>query len=80
MKNKEDEPMQIEALIIDDVVDLNSLPSTGSIPCPYCGKASSVMYGTKGLASNRCEKCHRIVLWDYDNYTAYKASARKFAS
>lgn len=73
--------MKIEALVIDDVVDLNSLNSIGSIPCPYCHKAHAVMYGgAAGLVSSKCDTCHRIVLWDYDNNTAYKASARKFAS
>jgi hypothetical protein len=64
----------------DGVADLNLLTSTGSIKCPYCGKSRSDMYGTTGWASNKCDNCHRIVLWDYDRMLAYKAKARKFAS
>lgn len=67
-------------LIIDDVVDLNTLISTGSIKCPYCGKSRSDMFGTSGLASNQCRTCGRLVLWDFDHMTAYKAKARKYAS
>ncbi len=70
--------MIVEDFVIDDVVDLNSLKSTGSIKCPYCKKGRSVIYSATGMVSNPCGNCHRMVLWDYDNNTAYKASVRTF--
>lgn len=72
--------MNIEELIIEDIVDLNSLQSTGSIKCPYCSKGRSFLYSATGMMSNPCGNCHRMVLWDFDNRTAYKARVRKFAS
>lgn len=62
------------------VVDLNSLKSTGRINCPYCNKGKIFLYSAAGMVSSPCGTCHRIVLWDYDNLTAYKANIRKFAS
>jgi DNA-directed RNA polymerase subunit RPC12/RpoP len=66
-------------LIIDDVVDLNSLIPNGSIECPYCGKGKAYIYNATGMVSFPCSKCHRMVLWDYDNKDSYKAKVRKFA-
>ena len=72
--------MKIEDMIIEDVVDLNSLQATGSIKCPYCNKGRSFLYSATGMVSNPCGNCHRMVLWDFDNCTAYKARVRKFAA
>ncbi len=65
--------------VIDDVVDLNSLNSDGNIACPYCSKGRAYIYGATGMVSLPCGRCHQMVLWDYDNKTAYKAKVRKFA-
>lgn len=67
-------------LVIDDVVDLNSLVPTGVIKCPYCGRGKLYVYSASGMISNSCGNCNRMVLWDFDHYTAYKAKVRKFAS
>lgn len=64
----------------DYTVNLNDLESTGIIECPYCGKGKAYIYGATGMQSSGCSVCKRIVLWDFDNKTAYKASAKKFAS
>ena len=44
----------------------------------YKGKA--YIYGATGMQSSGCCICKRIVLWDFDHKTAYKASAKKFVS
>lgn len=62
----------------DYVVNLNDLESTGNIKCPYCGKGKTYIYGATGMQSSGCCICKRIVLWDFDHETAYKASAKKF--
>lgn len=64
----------------DFTVNLDDLESDGMIACPYCCKGKQYMYGTKGLSSHACDRCHRMVLWDFDNKTAYKAKVRRFAS
>lgn len=66
--------------MVEDIVNLNELDQKFSIPCPYCNKEKIYVYGATGMVSSRCGLCHRLVLWDYDNGTAYKAKARKFAS
>ena len=33
-----------------------------------------------GMISLPCDKCHRMVLWDFDHKVAYKATVRKFVS
>lgn len=71
--------MDYTQLIIDDVFDLNTLKSNGSITCPYCGKGRSYAYNTTGMQSSSCSKCNRMVLWDYDRMKSYKARVRKFA-
>ncbi len=70
--------MDTGKLVVDDVVDLNSLDSDGSISCPYCQKSSAFLYGASGMISHACSNCTRMVLWDFDNKTAYKARVRKF--
>lgn len=67
-------------IIIDDVVDLNSLTPSGAIDCPYCGKGKSYVYNATGMQSSTCCKCNRMVLWDFDHMKSYKARVRKFAS
>lgn len=62
-------------------VNLNDLNTTAIIKCPYCGKSKAYSYNNStGMFSSECGTCKRIVLWDFDNKTAYKASAKKFAS
>ncbi len=63
----------------DYIVNLNDLNSDGAIKCPYCDKGRAYMYGATGMVSLSCNKCNRMVLWDYDHKTAYKAKVRKFA-
>ena len=66
---------------MDFTVNLNELEITAILECPYCGKGKVYVYkGSKGANSSGCSKCRRIVLWDFDNYKAYKATAKKFAS
>ena len=43
--------MIVEDFVIDDVVDLNSLKSTGSIKCPYCKKGRSVIYSAPAVVA-----------------------------
>ena len=62
------------------IVDLNTLQSDGVIECPYCNKGKSYSYGAKGKQSIPCQVCHRMVLWDYDKMTGYRATAKRFAS
>ncbi|MFV0363079.1 MAG: hypothetical protein ACK5LL_08325 [Suipraeoptans sp.] len=64
----------------DYIVNLNDLESDGDIKCPYCSKGRAYTYGAKGMVSLSCGRCHQMVLWDYDNKTAYKAKVRKFVS
>lgn len=64
----------------DCIVNLNDLESDGSITCPYCAKGRAYTYGATGMVSFPCSRCNRMVLWDYDHKTAYKAKVRKFAS
>ena len=67
-------------LVIEDIVDLNSLEATDTIKCPYCGKGKIYVYSATGMVSNPCGVCGRIALWDFDHHTAYKANIRKFES
>jgi hypothetical protein len=62
------------------VIDLNEIPCTGQIECPYCSKGRMYMYNCKGRTSSNCPKCNRLVLWDFDNLKSYKAKARRFVS
>lgn len=62
------------------VIDLNTMPCTGKIECPYCNKGRMYMYNSKGQTSSNCPKCNRLVLWDFDNHKSYKAKARRYAS
>lgn len=64
----------------DYIVNLNDLDSTGIIECPYCGKGKTNIYGATGMQSSGCSVCKRIVLWDFDRKTAYKASTKGFVS
>lgn len=70
--------METGELIIDDVVDLNTLRTDGSIACPYCQKSKAFLYGASGMISHSCGNCNRMVLWDFDHKTAYKARVKKF--
>lgn len=64
---------------VDFTVNLNDLTTTGVIKCPYCGKGKAYIYNNAtGMLSSACSICKRIVLWDFDHITAYKASAKKF--
>lgn len=62
------------------MVDLNQMPCTGQIECPYCSKGRMYMYNSKGRTSSNCPVCKHLVLWDYDRGKAYKARPRKYAS
>ena len=65
----------------DSTVNLNDLEITAVIKCPYCGKSKIFSYfNASGMISSNCSVCTRMVLWDLDNMTAYKASVKKFAS
>ena len=70
--------MESGKLIIDDVVDLNTLNADGDISCPYCKKGKAFVYTASGMVSLKCGNCHRMVLWDFDHGTAYKANMRKY--
>lgn len=62
-------------------ININDLEVTDIIKCPYCGRSKTFSYfNATGMISNTCNVCGRIVLWDLDNGTAYKAEAKKFAS
>lgn len=62
------------------LIDLNSIESSGSLSCPYCGKGKLILYGKmQGKESSNCAKCGRLVLWDFDDMRAFKAKARKFS-
>lgn len=64
---------------MDYVFDLNTLETTGIIECPYCGRSKAYVYNNAtGKLSSACNIWGRIVLWDFDNKTAYKARAKKY--
>jgi len=65
---------------VDCLVNLNDLESSGIIKCPYCEKGREILYNASGMSSHNCDRCHRMVLWDYDSKVAYKAKVRKYAS
>lgn len=63
----------------DYIVNLNDLEKDGTIDCPYCSKGRAYSYSAKGMISPSCDKCHRMVLLDFEHRVAYKATVRKFA-
>ena len=63
----------------DYIVNLNDLEKDGTIDCPYWSKGRAYSYSAKGMISLSCDKCHRMVLWDFEHRVAYKATVRKFA-
>ena len=64
---------------MDFVFDLNTLKTTGIIACPYCGRSKAyVLNNATGKLSRVCNACGKIVLWDFDNKTAYKARAKRY--
>lgn len=64
----------------DFVIDLNELEYDGTIVCPYCNKGKQYLYGDFGKTSQNCDRCHRMVLWDFDTKKAYRARVRKYVS
>ena len=62
------------------IVNLNDLKKDGTIDCPYCSRGRAYIYSAQGMISLPCDKCHRMVLWDFDHKVAYKATVRKFVS
>lgn len=61
-------------------VDLNALEKDGTLACPYCGKGKVYLYAAKGMVSMACNRCNRMVLWDFDHQKAFKAKVRKYNS
>ena len=55
-------------------VDLNALEKDGTLACPYCGKGKVYLYAMA------CNRCNRMVLWDFDHHKALKAKVRKYNS
>ncbi len=44
----------------------------GMIPYPCHKKHKAMVFiGAQGLASYECPRCHNIVIFDYDNMTAW---------
>ena len=64
---------------MDLVVNLNELEQDAVIECPYCSKGKRYSYGAKGKESSNCHICKRMVLWDFDNMTAFKARVKKYS-
>lgn len=65
---------------MDKVIDLNNLDMNGTVICPYCGKGKDYIYNASGKVSHPCVNCKRMVLWDYDSNTAFKARVKKYVS
>lgn len=65
---------------VDTIINLNDLEQDAVIECPYCHKSKTYSYGAKGKESSNCHICGRLVLWDFDRMTAYRAKAKKYAS
>lgn len=64
----------------DEIVILSKMKPTGTISCPYCNKGKSYSFGCAGKQSQPCDKCHNMVLWDYNNMKGFKARIREYAS
>ena len=63
---------------VDMVINLNDLNQDAVIECPYCRKGKTYSYGAKGRESSNCHVCGRMVLWDFDRMTAFRARVRRF--
>ena len=64
--------------LVDIVINLNDLSQDAVVECPYCHKGKTYSYGAKGKESSNCHVCGRMVLWDFDRMTAFRAKVRKF--